>query len=572
VKRSPAAKRFSGFTPAMAAIAFLVPLWAATPPPVQAADQDGFMIAAANSHAAEAGREILRAGGSAVDAAIAAALVLNLVEPQSSGIGGGAFLLHHDGAGSAVTAYDGRETAPVAAGTDLFLKPDGSPMGFWEAVVGGRAVGVPGLLRLFEAAHADYGKMAWRKLFEPAIALAENGFKVSPRLHALIARDKHLATYSETKRYFFNEEGAPRPVGHLLKNPAFAETLRTVADQGAAAFYEGAIANDIIAAVQGINDNPGKLAQEDMAAYEAKKREVICAPYRSWRICGMPPPTSGGVAVLQTMGILSHFDLPPLPLSAKAVHLIAEASRLAFADRNQFLADSDFVKVPVEKLLDPDYLQRRAAEISPAASLGTAEPGLPKQRAAMPSQTEPPSTTHLVVRDAAGNAVSLTASVENAFGSRVMVRGFLLNNQLTDFSFRPEVEGVPVANRVEAGKRPRSSMSPTLVFDDAGQFVMAVGSPGGSRIPAYVIKTLVGTLDWGLTMQEAIDLPNFANRNGATDLEEGTELAELAGDLEALGHSVKVRPLNSGLHGLMVTPDGLEGGADPRREGVVLSN
>jgi len=558
-------------TPAIAFYALFCLILTTWPTSTHAAGQTGFMISAANPHAARAGRDILQAGGSAIDAAIAATLVLNLVEPQSAGIGGGAFLLHYDSAGSSVAAYDGRETAPAAAGPGLFLKPDGSPMGFWEAVVGGRAVGAPGLLRLFEQAHADYGKLAWKMLFEPAIALAEEGFEVSPRLHALIERDEHLATFSETRRYFFDEDGVPRTVGYLLKNPAFAETLRTVAEEGASAFYEGEIAADIVATVQGIPDNPGKLTLEDLAGYEAKKRGVICAPYRRWRICGMPPPTSGGVAVLQTMGILSHFDLPP-PLSAQAVHLIAEASRLAFADRNQFLADSDFVEVPVIKLLDPGYLKRRAGEISPAKTLGTAEPGLPKQRAAMPRQTEPPSTTHLVVRDSTGNAVSLTASVENAFGSRVMVRGFLLNNQLTDFSFRPEVGGAPIANRVEPGKRPRSSMSPTLVFDDAGQFVMAIGSPGGSRIPAYVIKTLVGTLDWGLTVQEAIDLPNFANRNGATDLEEGTYLADMASELEALGHSVKVRPLNSGLHGLMVTPDGLGGGADPRREGVVLAN
>ncbi len=539
--------------------------------PVAAADKQ--MVAAANPLAAKAGQEILRAGGSAIDAAIATSLVLNLVEPQSAGIGGGAFLLHYDGKSNDVTAYDGRETAPAAVGPDLFLRPDGEPMGFWEAVVGGRSVGVPGLVRMLDLAHKAHGRLPWAALFEPAIRLAEEGFAVSPRLHALIARDKYLKTDAIAAAYFHDASGAPLAVGTRLRNPAFAETLHRIARDGADAFYTGPIAEAVVAAVQGAATSPGQLSLADMAGYEAKQRNPLCAPYRAWRICGMPPPTSGGVAVLQTLGILQGFDLPALASdSVAAWHLIAEASRLAFADRNRFLADADFVPVPVDDLLDPGYLTRRGALVSPDASLGKAEPGLPTQNGAMPIQHDPPSTTHLVVVDAEGNGVSMTASIENAFGSRVMAAGFMLNNELTDFSFRPEVDGRPVANRVQAGKRPRSSMSPTIVLDDRDKLALVVGSPGGSRIIGYVIKSLVATLDWGLDIQAAIDLPNVVNRNGGTDVEEGTSSEALAAGLAALGHEVKLRSLNSGLHGIAITKSGLVGGADPRREGVALGD
>ena len=539
--------------------------------PVAAADKQ--MVAAANPLAAEAGRDILRAGGSAIDAAIATSLVLNLVEPQSAGIGGGAFLLHYDGKSGDVTAYDGRETAPAAVGPDLFLRPDGEPMGFWEAVVGGRSVGVPGLVRMLELSHKAHGRLPWATLFEPAIRLAEGGFAVSPRLHALIARDKHLKTDATAAAYFHDASGAPLAVGTRLRNPAFVETLHRIAQDGADAFYTGPIAEAVVAAVQGAPASPGQLSLADLAGYEAKQRNPLCAPYRAWRVCGMPPPTSGGVAVLQTLGILQGFDLPALaPDSVAAWHLIAEASRLAFADRNRFLADADFVPVPVDDLLDPGYLARRGALISPETSLGKAEPGLPTQNGAMPNQHDPPSTTHLVVVDAEGNGVSMTASIENAFGSRIMAAGFMLNNELTDFSFRPDVDGRLVANRVQAGKRPRSSMSPTMVFDDRGTLALAVGSPGGSRIIGYVIKSLVATLDWGLDIQAAIDLPNVVNRNGATDVEDGTSSGALAAGLAALGHEVKIRSMNSGLHGIAVKADGLVGGADPRREGVALGD
>ena len=542
--------------------------------PARSMTGETHMIAAANPLAAEAGLEILRAGGSAVDAAIAAEAVLGLVEPQSSGLGGGAFLLHYQADGGEVSAYDGRETAPATAGSDLFLKPDGEPMGFWEAVVGGRSVGVPGLVRMLALAHQDHGRLPWKDLFRAAIKLAEDGFKVSPRLNALITRDEHLGTFESTRDYFFGENGKALPVGHLLRNPAYAETLRRIAEKGADAFYGGPTAEAIVAAVMQAEGNPGGMTQEDVATYEAKRRTPLCAPYRNWQICGMPPPTSGGVAVLQVMGMLANFDLTAhAPGAPEALHLVAEAGRLAFADRNRFLADSDFVDVPLDRLLDPGYIAQRAALISPERSMGKADPGFTLNEGAMPAQPDPPATTHLSVIDQWGNAVSMTASIENAFGSRLMAAGFLLNNELTDFSFRPEVEGKPVANRVQPGKRPRSSMSPTLVLDKEGRLVMALGSPGGSRIIGYVIKTLVAALDWNIETQQAVSFPNFVNRNGATDLESGTPLAASVAALEARGHEVRLRGMTSGLHAIRVRPDGtLEGGADPRREGVVYAD
>ncbi len=555
-----------------ATVLLTLPLLAACAPLEPEATVPRQMVAAANPLAAEAGMTMLRRGGSATDAAIAAALVLGLVEPQSSGIGGGAFLLHYDAGDRGVDAYDGRETAPSGAGEGLFLKADGEPMAFWDAVVGGRSVGAPGLLRMLELAHGDHGRLPWAELFQPAIRLAEEGFAVSPRLHQLIAGDRYLKRYPATAAYFHDAAGNPLPAGALLKNQAYADTLKAVAAGGADAFYKGPVAADIVAAVRGAGDNPGLLSYSDLRGYQAKRRAPVCLPYRQWTVCGMPPPTSGGVAVLQILKLLEPFDLAALePGSPEAIHLVAEASRLAFADRNRFLADSDFVAVPVDALLDPAYLAARSALIDPAASMGEAAPGLPSQHAAAPFQPNPPSTSHLSVVDRDGNAVSMTASVESAFGARLMARGFILNNELTDFSFRPQVDGVPVANRVQPGKRPRSSMSPTLVLDREGRFVMAVGSPGGSRIIGYTAKAVIAALDWNLSMQAAVALPNFVNRNGATDLEEGTAVAAAQAALEALGHKVNVIGMTSGLHGIRQVGAGLEGGADPRREGVVLT-
>jgi gamma-glutamyltranspeptidase/glutathione hydrolase len=529
------------------------------------------MVATANPLATRAGVAILEAGGSAIDAAIAAQLVLGLVEPQSSGIGGGAFLLHWNPASDETIAYDGRETAPLAATGDQFLTDDDEPMGFWDAVPGGLSVGVPGTLRMLELAHAAHGALAWARLFEPAIALAEEGFQVSPRLHALIARDRLLPKFPATAAYFYTPSGQPLPVGTVLRNPAYAETLRRIAAEGAVAFYEGDIAAAIAEAVRSAPVNPGRMTEADLAAYRAVAREPVCGAYLEWRICGMPPPTSGGVAVLQMLGVLEPHDLGAGgPNDARTLHLLAEAGKLAFADRNAFLADPDFVEVPVEALLDPDYLKARAGLIREETAMAEAAPGIENRNGTW-VQVDPPSTSHLSVVDGAGRAVSMTSSIENAFGSRLMVRGFLLNNQLTDFSFRPEVDGRAVANRVEPGKRPRSSMSPTLVFDDAGALHLVVGSPGGSRIIGYVVRAVTGVLDHGLDAQAAVELPHAVNRNGPTDLEADTAAAEAAPALEALGHTVRLTSMTSGLHAILVAPDGsLLGGADPRREGTAL--
>jgi gamma-glutamyltranspeptidase/glutathione hydrolase len=532
------------------------------------------MIVAANPLAAEAGLNILRAGGTAVDAAIAAALLLGLVEPQSSGIGGGGFMLHYTAKARRIDAYDGRETAPAAAGPKFFLNKAGEPLPFWDAVVGGRSVGVPGLLRLAKLAHNDHGRLPWAALFQPAIVLAESGFPVSPRLHRLIAEDNFLKRQATAARYFYRRDGKPLPVGTLLKNPDYAETLRKVALGGPTAFYSGDIAKDIVATLRNAKDNPGVMNLRDLEGYRAKRRLALCTPYRNWRVCGMPPPTSGGVAVLQAMGILAQFDLAGFaPNAPAALHLITEASRLAFADRNQFLADPDFVDVPVQRLLDPIYLRRRAALISPERSLGQAVPGFTWDKSAiMPAQHDPPSTTHLSVVDQWGNAVALTASIESAFGSRLMVRGFLLNNELTDFAFQPEVDERPVANRVQGGKRPRSSMAPTMVLDRQGRLVLVIGSPGGSRIIGYVLQSLVAALDWGLDMEAVTALPHAVNRNGATELETGKGLHDAAEGLKERGHEVKFVPMTSGLNGIRIEENQLSGGADPRREGVVLAD
>ena len=534
-----------------------------------------YMIAAANPFAAQAGLDMLARGGSAVDAAIAAQMVLNLVEPQSSGIGGGAFMLAYDSGDGSVVAYDGRETAPAAVTSRLFLDENGAPLKFFDAAIGGRAVGVPGLLAMLEMAHKRHGKLPWAVLFEPAIILAEQGFALSPRLNKLIGESRDVDRYAAARVYFFNAKGLPKPVGTRLTNAAFAATLRIIAAQGAAAFYAGAIAADIVAAVRGAADNPGLMSLADLAGYEAKPRQPVCREYRRWKVCGMGPPSSGGVATLQILGLLEGFDMARLaPGSVEAVHLISEAGRLAFADRARYLADSDFQPVPVRGLLDGGYLARRAALIDPGFSMGQASPGEPPfdqggLRASDPGG-EGFSTTHLAIVDGAGNAVSMTSSIESAFGSRIMVRGFLLNNQLTDFSFKPEIDGVAVANRVEAGKRPRSSMAPTLVFDGDGRLTLSIGSPGGSRIIGYVTQSLIAMLDWRLDVAAAMALPHHVNRNGPIELEAGTPLSTLGPALEALGHAVKTRRLTSGLHGVAVTGRGLEGAADPRREGAAL--
>ena len=534
---------------------------------------DHAMIAAAHPAAAAAGARILEADGDAIDAAIAAQMVLGLVEPQSSGIGGGGFLLYWDAARRVVESYDGRETAPAAVDERLFLATDGTPRAWPEVAIGGLPVGVPGVVRMLERVHRAHGRTPWARLFEPAAALATHGFVISPRLAAMIARNPDLARFAAARAYFFHSDGTPRRAGETMVNPAYAETMRAIARDGADALHAGPIAAEIVAAVRDDSVNPGSLALSDLIGYRALERPPVCLDYRRHRVCSAGPPSAGGVTMLQILGLLESVDMASLaPGSLEAVHLISEASRLAFADRDRYLADADFVPVPVEGLLDPGYLRRRARLIDPHRAMGEAAPGLPQGTGGLDradaASPELASTSHLSVIDSRGNAVSFTTSVERAFGSRLMAAGFLLNSQLTDFSFAPRGAHGPVANRVQPGKRPRSSMTPTLIFDDTGGLVAALGSPGGSRIIGFVAQSVIALLDWGLDAQAALSLPRHVNRNGATELEADTPLERLAPALETLGHEVRISPLVSGLHAVRRVDGGLEGGADPRREGV----
>lgn len=571
-------RRFIVLAVALALVA--VAIWAALQTPWQ--EPGRTMVSSADRRASEAGLEMLAAGGSAVDAAIAVQAVLTLVEPQSSGIGGGAYMLHWDRAEGLIDAYDGRETAPAGATPELFLDETGNPRGFFDAVVSGESVGVPGVIAMLHAAHQEHGKLSWAKLFEPAIRLAEQGFAISPRLHQMISWSPALPKLEKSRAYFFEEsadgEITPRPAGTVLRNPAYAESLRRIAAGGPDAFYNGPIAYDIIEAVQNAPTRTGTLNLDDLAGYEPKKRTALCRPYRDYKVCGMPPSTSGGLTSLQILGILANFDVAALaPGSVEAVHLITEASRLAYADRDLYIGDPDFVDVPVDAMLDPDYLARRAALIDPEQSLGpmpVAAGQLPFSQGfdwAPNRSASRPSTSHFSIVDSDGDAVSMTTSVEAPFGSHLIAGGFFLNNQLTDFSFLPEVDGRPVANAVAPGKRPRSSMTPTLVFDEQGDFFAAVGSPGGSRIIAYVTQSLIALIDWDMDMQAAVSLPHHVNRNGPLEVEAGSELEALMPRLRALGHDVKSATMTSGLHGVRATAAGLDGGADPRREGAALA-
>ena len=566
-----------------------------------------FAVAAANPLAADAGLQVLRAGGSAIDAAVAVQMVLSLVEPQSSGIGGGAFMLH--ATSSKVEAFDGRETAPAGVDENLFIGADGKPMAFFDGVVGGRAVGVPGVVKMLEAAHKQYGKLPWAQLFIPAITLAENGFKVSPRLAMQLKNDAHLKKDPAAAAYYFKADGSSLEPGTLLKNPALADVLRQIAAKGASAMHEGSIAQAMVKKVQGHPTNPGKLSMGDLAGYQVKKREPICTDYfaahSAYKICGMPPPSSGAIAVGQILGILANTHAATLaPVagmggvpgttgqtpSADWLHLYTEASRLAFADRAQYLGDPDFVTPPGGSwmsLLAPAYLADRAKLIAQqpgGQSMKTAKPGVPgaikTSYAPMPDQPEY-GTSHISIIDGFGNAIAMTTTIEDAFGARQLTDGgtgkaggFLLNNELTDFSYAPaDAEGKPIANRVQPGKRPRSSMAPTLVFDKAtNKVVMSGGSPGGALIIHYTAKLLYGTLNWGLNAQQAIDLPNFGSLNGPSLLEEKRFSPATIEALRARGAEVREMNMTSGLQAIQKTEKGFFGGADPRREGVVLGD
>jgi gamma-glutamyltranspeptidase/glutathione hydrolase len=526
-----------------------------------------FMAVTASAHATEAAVEILRLGGNALDAAIAAQWVLNLVEPQSSGIGGGGFLLHWDAVQKRVSAWDGRETAPRAASADFARRADGSMDGYTELLATGKAVGVPGLVAMLDAAHREHGKLRWERLFRPAIRLAENCFSVSPRLHLLLRDDPLLRRDPAARAIYFRESGEPLQVGDTLCNIELAATLRRIATGGADALQRGPAAERMVAVVA---DRGGALRAEDLLDYRPKRRQPVCGPYRQWRVCGMPPPSSGGIGVLQILGILDHGGRPTAgPATADAAHYFAEAGRLAYADRARYLADPDYIEVPQRALVDSRYLQQRSRLLDSRRTMGIASPGvLPTNRAqADDDAPELPSTTHLSIVDQAGNAVALTSSIESAFGSRIQVDGYLLNNQLTDFSLTAERDGRQVANRLEPGKRPLSSMAPTFIFDTAGQLHAVLGSPGGSRIINYVARTIVSVLDGGLDPASAIAMPHVGNRNGATEIERGRFPEVVAQELERRGHELQRGNMTSGLNLIVRHENGWVGAADPRREG-----
>ena len=543
-------------------------------------EAEDWMVAAANPLAVAAGARVLREGGTAADAMVAVQVVLGLVEPQSSGLGGGAFLVWYDGATGEITTLDGRETAPLDVTPTLFQTDDGETMGFFDAVVGGRSVGVPGTPALMEMAHQKWGRAEWAGLFSEGIALADEGFIVSPRLASLVESDaERLSTFGATRDYFL-PGGAAIVEGDTLTNRAYADTLRALASRGADAFYAGRIAEGIVATVRTAAGNPGVMTMTDLALYEVKERPAVCATFRAHDVCGMGPPSSGALTVGQILGIVDNFEMASLgPDSAEAWRLIGDASRLAFADRGRYMADSDYVPMPTDGLIDPTYLEERAGLIEGDRTdgfkaLDSVSPGSPDWDHAIlwadDQSIEFPSTSHISIVDGYGNALSMTTTIENGFGSRLMAPGgFLLNNELTDFSFRTHSDGVPIANRIEPGKRPRSSMAPTIVLKD-GAPVLVVGSPGGSRIIGYVAKTIIAHLDWGLDVQAAIDLPHLVNRFGTFDLEEGTSAADLETALQDLGYETSQRALTSGLHAIAITDTGLQGGADPRREGIAL--
>ena len=561
-----------------------------------AATAEKYMVSAANPLAVQAGLEILRKGGSAVDAAIAVQLVLNLVEPQSSGIGGGAFLLHWNAAQMELKSYDGRETAPASAQSDRFLQ-NGRPLPYRKAVKSGKSIGVPGLVKLLEYVHKRHGKLPWAELIEPARRLAAEGFAVSPRLHFLLRLQTTEPFSPAARHYFFTSKtngSTARPIGYHLKNPEFAATLKEIGRHGSAAFYSGKIANEIVNAARNAPNFAGDLSLADLAAYEVKERPPICIMYRKYKVCGMGPPSSGALTVAQTLKMIERFkigDTPHHALNAYALHIIGEAQKLAYADRARYMADSDFVNVP-SGLLDPAYLATRSEQINPLRAMPKAKPGVPPGAQAAhfgkDETRESVGTSHISIIDSDGNAVAMTTTIESAFGSGVWAAGFLLNNELTDFSFRPvDKNGRPIANRIQPGKRPRSSMAPTIIFDESGAVKAVLGSPGGSRIILYVVKAIVGIIDWKLDAQAVTGLRNFGSRGNGFELEIGEAVTfqswwSLLGRTPAVWHGIMLQPLGhrirpslmtSGLHVIIRNSNGqLQGGADPRREGIALGD
>ena len=532
----------------------------------------GGVVSSADPRATEAGREILRAGGSAADAAMAMMLALTVVEPQSSGIGGGGFILYHDAKTGKLATIDGREKAPASAKPDQFMT-DGKPTGYLKAFPGGLSTGVPGNIRLMARSHERWGKLPWAKLFDPAIRLAE-GFEINGTLAGALVRLAPLWKDFPAAQALYWQDGKPKPVGTMQRNPALAALLRKVAADGPDAFYSGAEGQAIVDAVAGSVLNPTALTMADLAAYKAVDRNAVCAPYRQYKICGMGPPSSGATTILQMLGSIERFDMKKLgPDNPTSWHLIAEAMQLAYADREKYLGDADFVNVPVRGLIDRRYLKVRSALISPTTSLrvysaGT-PPGAPARTAGVSSEV--PATTHFVAVDGAGNVASMTSTIEGPFGSQLVANGYFLNNELTDFTFTPVRDGAPVANAVAPGKRPLSSMSPTIVYDSKGRVVLAVGSAGGKRIIMHVMKTLVGYIDWGLSAQDAVALPNIYFGGSAILIESGTKLAAMQADLAKLGQTVVVGDLGSKLNAIERTPKGWRGAADPRSPGNALN-
>ncbi len=518
------------------------------------------MVAAAHPLAVEAGLEALGRGGSAIDAAVAVQMMLGVVEPQASGLGGGGFLLYFDGATHAITVYDGREAAPAGAVPTLFMGTNGKPLPFRQAVASGLSVGVPGAVALLELAHKEHGKLAWNSLFTTSIKAARNGFAVSSRLAAWLDLIKPFGDEPAARATYYNADGSPKKQGDKVVNAALADTMQRVAEKGGGVLREGPIAEEMVARVRS-HVRPGTLSLGDLADYRVIKRDALCGPYRIWTVCGMGPPSSGGLAILQALAILEPFELAhDQPNDLRSLHLIAEAGRLVFADRAHYVDDPAFTPVPVEKLLAPAYIAARRKLISLDHSMG-------RQGTVPPGYVEH-GTSHMTIVDRQGNAVSFTTTIESPFGSLMMVGGFILNNELTDFSAVAERDGQPVANRVEPGKRPRSSMSPTFVLNKDRELVLSVGSAGGQRIIGDTLQALIGMLDWNLSAQAALDLPRVLNMNGPTELEDKGDLPAQAERLRALGHEVQVRRHEGGLTAIRREGDGWGGGADPRRDGV----
>ena len=535
------------------------------------------MVATAHPIASKVGFDILKKGGTAADAAVAIQLALNVVEPQSSGIGGGAFALYWNAREKKLKSYDGRETAPKSATADLFLDEDGVKRKFWDVVPGGLSVGVPGTLALLEKLHLNFGSIAWKELFKPAIDLAANGFPVSIRLVKSIkrARLKKLKFFDDTQNIFFKKDGSDYSPGEIIRNKELAQTFKIISQQGSKAFYNGVIGDQIVRTVQSSRVNPGLMEESDLVRYKVKERTPVCLPYRDYKICGMGPPSSGGLTVGLILGILENSQIKDIGRGVEGMHLFIEASKLAYADRNLYIADSDFVAVPSQGLMDKAYLKERFTKIS-GTPIEKAEPGTPPGSEELLRQLhrhkESAGTTHFSVVDSYGNSLSLTSTIETGFGSRLIAGGFLLNNEMTDFAFVPKTNDGLIANRVEGGKRPRSSMSPTIVLKNNKPYLI-LGSPGGSRIISYVAKTIISMLDWGMDPQSAINSGHVVNRNGVTEIEEASDALVFKKGLSQLGHQIKVRNLNSGIQMIQINDDGtLVGAADPRREGLVIGD